>query len=240
MEFEAHGISARHLDSDTPAAERRKILRDFRNGVFDVLNNVDILTTGYDEPSVETVVINRATKSVPLWLQMCGRGSRLFPGKDFFTIIDQGGNTLRLGFWEQQRVFNLDHKQPTGDGLPPVKYCPEEEKDPNGVYGCGKMLHASVPSCDECGYEFPKKKKEELEGDLVALHPDADLPEHLQGVAFSTMNIIELEEVRKIRKYKLGWIVRIIQNRTDITLEQYAAFKGYKSGWVERQKSFNR
>ena len=65
-----------------------------------ILTSVGILTTGFDEPTVETIIINRATKSLTLYFQMIGRGSRLLPNKKEFTIIDLGNNAARFGLWD--------------------------------------------------------------------------------------------------------------------------------------------
>ncbi|WP_091608823.1 DEAD/DEAH box helicase [Maribacter dokdonensis] len=56
--------------------ERASVLRWFKNTPGAILSNVGILTTGFDEPTVETVILYRATTSVSLYLQMVGRGSR--------------------------------------------------------------------------------------------------------------------------------------------------------------------
>jgi type I site-specific restriction endonuclease len=58
------------------------------------------LTTGFDEPSVETIILNRATKSLTLYFQMIGRGSRVLPNKEEFTVIDLGNNVARFGMWD--------------------------------------------------------------------------------------------------------------------------------------------
>jgi superfamily II DNA or RNA helicase len=62
------------------------------------LTSVGILTTGFDEPTVDTIILNRATKFDPI-LQMIGRGSRKLPNKDMFTVIDLGNNAARFGLW---------------------------------------------------------------------------------------------------------------------------------------------
>ena len=73
------------------------------------LTSVGILTTGFDEPTVETIILNRATKSLTLYFQMIGRGSRKLPNKDEFTVIDLGNNAARFGLWSDpvnwQHIF---------------------------------------------------------------------------------------------------------------------------------------
>jgi len=67
-----------------------------------ILSSVSILTTGFDEPTVESIILNRATKSLTLYFQMIGRGSRVLPTKSEFTIIDMGNNTARFGLWNSE------------------------------------------------------------------------------------------------------------------------------------------
>lgn len=97
--FKNAGYDIKHLDNTTSKQERRDILRWFKNKPDAILTSVSILTTGFDEPTVETIILNRATKSLTLYYQMIGRGSRVLPGKKEFTIIDLGNNAARFGLW---------------------------------------------------------------------------------------------------------------------------------------------
>ena len=65
-----------------------------------ILTSVGILTTGFDEPTVKTIIINRATRSLTLYHQMIGRGSRKLPNKSEFQVIDLGNNVRRFGLWQ--------------------------------------------------------------------------------------------------------------------------------------------
>ncbi|RYY59628.1 MAG: DEAD/DEAH box helicase, partial [Chitinophagaceae bacterium] len=98
--FSDAGYDIRHLDNTTTAAERENILQWFRKTSNAILTSVSILTTGFDEPTIRTVILNRATTSLTLFHQMIGRGSRSLPKKKTFTIIDLGNNTERFGPWE--------------------------------------------------------------------------------------------------------------------------------------------
>jgi len=97
--FTDAGYPARHLDNSTPPAEREEILRWLKKTKGAILTSVSILTTGFDEPTVQTVILNRATTSLTLYHQMIGRGSRRLPNKKTFTIIDLGNNSERFGDW---------------------------------------------------------------------------------------------------------------------------------------------
>jgi superfamily II DNA or RNA helicase len=152
--FQAAGFNSRHLDADSP--DRAEVLQWFANTPDAILNNIGIATTGFDQPDIETVIVNKATASMPLWLQMCGRGARPHPVKLAFTIIDLGGNCITHGLWSSPRNWsNIFHnpKKP-GEGVAPVKECPD----------CGALMHTAVRLCD-CGHAFPviKPKDEAIE-----------------------------------------------------------------------------
>lgn len=72
--------SARWVCGTTPKEERRRLVSDYAAGRFQVLCNVGIATEGFDDPSIEVVVMARPTKSRSLYAQMAGRGTRPLPG----------------------------------------------------------------------------------------------------------------------------------------------------------------
>lgn len=97
--FRNAGFPIRHLDNTTSKKDRKQILKWFKHTPDAIVTSVSILTTGFDEPSVETIILNRATKSLTLYFQMIGRGSRVLPGKSEFNVIDLGNNMARFGHW---------------------------------------------------------------------------------------------------------------------------------------------
>ncbi|SDF74955.1 Superfamily II DNA or RNA helicase [Mucilaginibacter pineti] len=111
--FNDAGYPTKHLDNQTPPAERAEVLQWFKKTKGAILTSVSILTTGFDEPTIQAVILNRATTSLTLYHQMIGRGSRRLPQKKTFTIIDLGNNTERFGDWQQpvdwQEIF--DHPE---------------------------------------------------------------------------------------------------------------------------------
>jgi superfamily II DNA or RNA helicase len=98
--FTKAGHEIRHLDNKNTPSERKEIIEWFKNKPDAILTSVGILTTGFDEPTVETIILNRATKSLTLYFQMIGRGSRVLPNKNTFTILDLGNNIKRFGPWQ--------------------------------------------------------------------------------------------------------------------------------------------
>ena len=107
--FREAGFPIRHLDNTSSPEDRRQILSWFKKTPDAILTSVGILTTGFDEPTVESIILNRATKSLTLYYQMIGRGSRKLPNKDQFIVIDLGNNAARFGLWSEpvdwQHIF---------------------------------------------------------------------------------------------------------------------------------------
>lgn len=193
-EFVLNGIDARHVDGSMSDFSRTRMMNAFYNGEFKVLCNCMIATTGYDNPRIKNVIVNRATLSLALWLQMCGRGSRTYPGKTHFNIIDMGSNVKKHGFWEDDRQWDLVKKPKSKQEQPaPVKSCPQ----------CEAFVHASKPVCPNCRFVFPKKDKSLAEAEFTQL-VRKEIPEHLRK-PFNEMSYQELHEYAKIKGYKPGW-----------------------------------
>jgi type I site-specific restriction endonuclease len=110
--FKRAGYNVRHLDNTCGKQERRDILKWFKNTPDGVLTSVSILTTGFDEPSVESIILNRATRSLTLYFQMIGRGSRINGDKTKFKVIDLGNNSIRFGPWSQPVDWQHIYKNP--------------------------------------------------------------------------------------------------------------------------------
>lgn len=217
------GIESYSITSNTDTTERKLLLQRYHNGEFLVLNNCGVLTTGYDEPTIEVIIVNRATMSLPLWLQMCGRGSRKSNGKDIFTVLDFGKNHERHGMWSEDRIWNLKPpKDKNGLKAPPTKDCPE----------CAAMLAASARLCKFCGYEFFSEDTEtELkDGVLVEVkRPSMD------GKKISQCTVSELIQLEILKLYSPKFVWRILRSRGRASLAEYANKKKYKTFWVDRQ-----
>lgn len=98
--FKKRGFNIRHLDSTFSDKDRKDVLSWFKTTPDAILTSVGILTTGFDEPTVQTIILNRATRSLTLYHQMIGRGSRKLPNKSQFKLIDLGNNVRRFGLWQ--------------------------------------------------------------------------------------------------------------------------------------------
>lgn len=107
--FRAYNIAAEMVTGETPKDERRAILRRFAEGGVQVAVNCMCLTEGFDEPSIQVVVMARPTKSRSLFLQCLGRGTRLHPGKEALEVVDMADVT-KHGVASAAEIFGLDPK----------------------------------------------------------------------------------------------------------------------------------
>lgn len=80
------GFKAAEVNGDSK--DRADVLDDFSKGKYNVLCNSMLLTEGWDEPSVDCIVVLRPTKVRSLYSQMVGRGTRLYPGKEDLLLLD--------------------------------------------------------------------------------------------------------------------------------------------------------
>ena len=97
------------VSGDTPKKERERILEMFKTGEIPVVANVGVLTTGFDYPELDTVVMARPTMSLAMYYQIVGRCIRPYKGKTAW-FVDLCGNINRFG-----EVSDL-HLKDTGNG----------------------------------------------------------------------------------------------------------------------------
>lgn len=155
------GVTADCVHSKMPEGQRDSVIAAFLRGEIQALANNGILTTGFDFPALDMIVMLRPTVSPGLWVQMLGRGGRpcYAPGFDLSTtegrlaaiaagpkrdclVLDFAGNTRRLGPINDP-VRPKKKGQSTGEA--PVKTCPS----------CGCYCHSSARVCAACGNAFP-------------------------------------------------------------------------------------
>lgn len=141
-----HGISCATVFGETPKTERDQVIEAFKRGAIRCLISMGVLTTGFNAPAVDLLAVARPTKSTGLYVQICGRGMRLFEGKKNCLVLDFAGNVARHG-----PVDAVNPRDPTsGEGEAPVKTCPD----------CDTILPAATRVCPECNHEFPEPEIE--------------------------------------------------------------------------------
>ena len=127
--------------------QRDQNLADFKAGKYQACVNYGVLTTGFDHPPVDLIIMLRLTKSTVLWVQMLGRGTRPFHGDNIFPpkqnclVLDYARNIEKLGPVNDPVI---PRPKGGGGGEAPVKTCEE----------CGGYNHISARFCIQCGTEF--------------------------------------------------------------------------------------
>lgn len=140
-EIAGRGITCATVFGETGKDERDAVVAGFRAGTIRCVVNVAVLTTGFDAPHIDLVVLLRPTQSAVLYVQMTGRGLRLAPGKSNCLVLDFGGNVVRHGPIDQIKI----REPKKGEKQAPMgKACPE----------CKTLVGAATTVCPECGYEW--------------------------------------------------------------------------------------
>jgi DNA repair protein RadD len=137
------------IDGEMPTGQRDAILARFRRGETRFLANAQILTTGYDDPGIDSIIMLRPTRSPGLLLQCAGRGLRIMDGKTDCLFLDYGGCLQHFGPLDTIEE-NITAKVKGPPGQAPTKVCE-----------CGTVLAASALLCPTCGKEFPRLLKHE-------------------------------------------------------------------------------
>jgi superfamily II DNA/RNA helicase len=87
------------------------ILSDFKTGKIKVVLNVGVLTTGFDFPELDCLILCRPTMSLSLYYQMIGRAVRPHKNKDYADIYDLCGNVKYFGRIETLRFIGDDNRR---------------------------------------------------------------------------------------------------------------------------------
>ncbi len=161
------GIAAETVTGKTPAQERNRLIRDFREGRLRCLTNAQVLTTGFDAPAVDLIGFLRPTLSTGLYLQMVGRGVRQAPGKTNTLVLDFAGNVKRHGPVDAVEPEDRSRKGAAEDGekvtvdTVRAKQCPS----------CETLVGLAARTCWVCGHEFPMpvRPKHEAEADTTPI-----------------------------------------------------------------------
>lgn len=139
------GVSCRAVHSKNND-ERDEAINDAKTGKIRALVNNNILTTGFDFPEIDLILMLRPTASAVLWVQALGRGTRPAKGKENCLVLDYAGNTRRLGPINDPVI---PRKPGQKGGTAPVKLCEN----------CKCWNHASARVCAFCGAEFKFQTK---------------------------------------------------------------------------------
>lgn len=89
------------VSAKTKKKERKEIVERFKTGKTRVVSNFGTLVVGFDVPEIDLIVMMRPTQSYAIYYQMCGRGIRVFPGKEVVDVVDLSGNYKDFGDFQK-------------------------------------------------------------------------------------------------------------------------------------------
>lgn len=170
--FSSRGVKSAVVTGDTPSKERDTLYKQIANGDITLLAAVNVLSTGFDVPTVEVGLCCRPTMSLSLFHQMIGRIMRVADGKTSGYWLDLAGNcnNPKLSLPEEVTGYTLGKaSEARGEGVAPHKFC-TTDKLKEGSVGCGAMNHASTPICKSCGAPFQPREHTVVTHDLVRLN----------------------------------------------------------------------
>ena len=205
--FNENGITAAHIDGETPKLARDMLIERFRQGKIKVLCNVDLISEGFDVPDCECAILLRPTKSLTLYIQQSMRCMRYKDGKTA-VIIDHVGNYARHGLPDSDREWTLDGKAKQEKNVKkPValQTCPNCFE----VFPKYDKQNKLIRVCPYCHYVLPIQKKQEIEEIRETT---------LQKITDFVVNYDSSEECGSYQELLL-----------------YAKRKGYKKGWAYYQ-----
>jgi len=218
-EFDKHNIATAIVHSKRDEREEEKDLARFRSGEVQVMVNVGKLITGYDEPSIECLLMLRPTKSLPMYIQSVGRLLRIHPNKKIGLILDCAGNIKEHGYPTLDRDFNIER--------------------PEGVVR-GKAEEAPPAECQECGAVFDnneiKRGVDETQHTITTKFYCPMCEAVLREVQVYKEKISELEEVVSPDEIKKQIITTKMTNfwGGKKQLDLIGQMAGYKKGWAYR------
>jgi len=221
------GIPWAHVDGNTPDGDRRDALRQIRSGALTGISSVDLFLAGLDVTEIDVIQWERITKSLPIFLQGSGRGSRPHEGKQFCTLLDHAANVGEIirgkfvpnhGLPDQDREWSLDGRIKRGkakDKPVSLKQCP----------ACRGMVESVRRVCPTpmptgpCGHVFvvSSKAPEQVDGELIELTPEQAMlvkQEKRDEVAEAvTMDQLVALGARRGYKSPLWWAKSVMDHR---------------------------
>jgi len=214
--FRNAGYKAEHIDSNTPKAERQRIMQDFRDGKIQIISNVLLIVEGISVPDCECCILLRPTLSTTIYIQSAMRCMRYQEGKRA-VILDMVTNYLRLGLPDEEREWSLEK---------PTKA--RKSMDENGnfyIRTCDKCFKVfkTAPVCPYCGAEYPLspreiKAHEEIELQRITAEEAAKAEEkrkELRREQGQARSFSELVKIGKERGYKnpAAWAAQVMRGR---------------------------
>lgn len=192
-----------YVDGDTK--DREHIFAKIRMGQIKAVVSIGTLTTGFDAPIVDCIVMLRATQSTSLFVQISGRGLRPYEGKKDLLILDFADNFKRFGTLENPMVSSV--------GLQEKKLSEvESQGEKKDCPACAAEISIFARECGFCGeiFKLNHSNKAHRLGEVI-------LPVRMQVISVSRQPHIKRDSGEK--GFVLVW--NVILNKRPRTFREY-------------------
>ena len=189
-EFKDAGINIVRIDSETPRDERRLHVKRFKNGLIDIIVNVDIFSEGFDCPDIEFIQLARPTKSLIKYLQQVGRGLRPTKDKSKCIILDNVGAHLEFDLpdsdrqWEEEFIGEPKQRKKRTSSSTIREFVPNERSFSEGVEELGLIEDVDIPQKSDDIEVSESNWKEEDDTLLKTLYIERNCPLDLIASVF--------------------------------------------------------
>jgi DNA repair protein RadD len=191
--FASRGVKGKVISSHSYYHERIRAIADFRDSQAGLIFNVNILTTGFDEPSVEVIGLLNPTKILRKYIQCCGRGLRKAEGKEKCLILDFVQNYQMHGDINDIRHYKVK------DVKVRYKDCPI----------CGYIVESHIQECPQCEYIFDTSIEVSKGNDSKV---DSKMRSLEKAFNYQQLLIQRLTDVIRDRMYKPGYIFFLLKD----------------------------
>lgn len=187
-EFKKHGVAVEYIDANTGTEERQDMEKRVDLGITKVIVNIGVMSFGTDWPRISCIIVARVTRNIAAWIQMVGRGSRLYPDKDDCIVVYHGHNFDELGPIDAEIEWSLDDKTTIRERK---EIAQKERKEPKNI------------TCKSCGYVFQSRKV------CPSCHTEMIAP--TESIPYHEADLVELKKTEKFTsEYKESWYQQML------------------------------
>ena len=219
------GIHSEAVFGDTPNDERAATIANFKAKRVRCLVSLRVFTTGFNAKNVDMIAMGNATKSRGLYVQIVGRGTRLYPGKTDCLVLDFGGNIARHGPIDNLNASSRTKKEKKADAAAPEKICQK----------CGHVNPISARECGACYAPFPEIERK--------VHTQAAILDIMSSRTDLLPNWIQVTNVFYDRHRKSGspdslrvtYQCGLLQHKEWVLLEHEGGMGGKARSWWKKR-----
>lgn len=230
--LELEGARVRVITGSTKDATRRICFEEIERGDIDCIVSVGVLTTGVDIPSLRAILCCRPTESYNLWVQILGRGTRIYPGKDSFLVYDLSGNLLKHGPIEIERESFLEEEGAVKRSVPSERMIICE-----ACYAT--FIFQGETNCIACGELLNHLNKRDTGKRRFGLGDNSEVIEY--KIHPWEADLQKWCDEAKIKGHKKGWIFHMVKSKygEDIANEAWPRVRSLRKWPVKAKIEFN-